>query len=319
MQRTNVVLPLPLAPRIAVSSPSPAPSDTESSARRPFAYALKKAGIDPDNGLQAIYAGSHTASFRAIKNKKVDAGELNSDRIAAATKSGEYAASAFPTLWKSDPIPQDPITVRGDLPPAFKKRVAAALARWIGVQTVDKAADLAAEAAALEALAPLQVPVLAEEGGWSTAAAPSRGRWICLDALDGSGNSVLDSRRGRFPLHWSRRVGASQVWCAILLRAAAGGPVVAGAPGSTAGRPRLVGLGWSPPAAGPMRCANYRPGSNESASLAALRSRSVTWPADLLAATVDWPQETCARRTWPQPLSFSARQEPAWSIPADRL
>jgi len=67
-------------------------------------------------------------------------------------------------------------------------RVASAVARWIGVQTADKAAGLAAQAAALEALAPLQVPVLAEDGGWSAPAAPGRGRWICLDALDGSAN-----------------------------------------------------------------------------------------------------------------------------------
>lgn len=91
------------------------------------AYALKKAGIDPDNGVQAVYAGSHTASFLAIKNHKVDAGELNSDRISAATKTGDYKASDFPTLWKSDPIPQDPITVRGDLPQAFKDKFTAAL------------------------------------------------------------------------------------------------------------------------------------------------------------------------------------------------
>ena len=29
----------------------------------------------------------------------------------------------FVFLWKSDPIPTDPITVRGDLPPAFKARL----------------------------------------------------------------------------------------------------------------------------------------------------------------------------------------------------
>ena len=91
------------------------------------AYALKKAGIDPDNGIQAVYAGTHTASFLTIKNHKVDAGELNSDRIAAATKTGDYTAAQFPTLWKSDPIPQDPLTVRGDLPQAFKDKFTAAL------------------------------------------------------------------------------------------------------------------------------------------------------------------------------------------------
>lgn len=91
------------------------------------AYGLRKAGIDPDTGVQAFYAGSHTASFEAIRNHKVDAGELNSDRITSATAAGEYRADQFPTLWKSDPIPQDPIVVRGDLPPAFRDRFKQAL------------------------------------------------------------------------------------------------------------------------------------------------------------------------------------------------
>jgi phosphonate transport system substrate-binding protein len=91
------------------------------------AYALKKAGVDPDNGIKATYAGSHTASFLAIKNHKVDAGELNSDTITSATAQGQYQASDYVTLWKSDPIPQDPITVRGDLSSDFKARFTAAL------------------------------------------------------------------------------------------------------------------------------------------------------------------------------------------------
>jgi phosphonate transport system substrate-binding protein len=91
------------------------------------AYALKKAGVDPDNGIKATYAGSHTASFLAIKNHKVDAGELNSDTITSATAQGLYKASDYVTLWKSDPIPQDPITVRGDLPGDFKARFTATL------------------------------------------------------------------------------------------------------------------------------------------------------------------------------------------------
>jgi phosphonate transport system substrate-binding protein len=91
------------------------------------AYALKKAGIDPDSGIQAVYAGSHTASFLAITNHKVDAGEMNSDEIAATTRQGLYKASNYTTLWKSDPIPEDPITVRGDLSDAFKQKFTAAL------------------------------------------------------------------------------------------------------------------------------------------------------------------------------------------------
>ncbi|MBV9358787.1 MAG: phosphate/phosphite/phosphonate ABC transporter substrate-binding protein [Chloroflexi bacterium] len=91
------------------------------------AYGLQAAGIDPDTGVQAVYAGSHTASFEALRNHKVDAGELNSDQIAAATLAGDYSPDQFVTLWQSAPIPQDPITVRGSLPAAEKQRIRDAL------------------------------------------------------------------------------------------------------------------------------------------------------------------------------------------------
>jgi phosphonate transport system substrate-binding protein len=62
------------------------------------AFALKSSGIDPDGGVQAIYAGSHTAAFEALRNRKVDAGELNSDRIATATATGEYSPDDIRSL-----------------------------------------------------------------------------------------------------------------------------------------------------------------------------------------------------------------------------
>ena len=87
------------------------------------AYGLRKNGIDPDTGIKGVYAGSHTASFEAIKNKKVDAGEFNSQMQDSAMAAGNYKDGDFITLWKSDPIPTDPITVRADLPASFKARV----------------------------------------------------------------------------------------------------------------------------------------------------------------------------------------------------
>lgn len=87
------------------------------------AYGLRKAGIDPDKDIKAIYAGSHTASFEALYNHKVDAGELNSTEIESAKERGEYKDGQFVFLWKSNPIPTDPIAVRGDLAPGFKARV----------------------------------------------------------------------------------------------------------------------------------------------------------------------------------------------------
>jgi len=92
------------------------------------AYALRKNGIDPDNGVKALYAGSHTASFEAIHNHKVDAGELNSQQIEAATQRGAYKDGDVVFLWKSDPIPIDPIAVRGDLDAGFKNRLVDAVA-----------------------------------------------------------------------------------------------------------------------------------------------------------------------------------------------
>src|SRR6516225_10670471 len=103
-------------------------SDAASTSGHLFpAYGLRKAGLDPEKDIKAIYAGSHTASFEAIYNHKVDACELNSEQLESATQRGHYKEGDLVFLWKSDPIPTDPFTVRGDLPDGFKKRAIQAL------------------------------------------------------------------------------------------------------------------------------------------------------------------------------------------------
>jgi len=91
------------------------------------ASALKNADIDPDSGVRALYAGSHAASFETIRNHKVEAGELNSQQIKSAKIAGEYKPSEFVELWRSQPIPLDPISVRGNLPEPFKNKLVDAL------------------------------------------------------------------------------------------------------------------------------------------------------------------------------------------------
>ena len=86
-------------------------------------YGLRKIGIDPDHDVRPIYAGSHTASYEAIRNHKVRAGELNSEQIDSAKNAGIYKESDFVKLWTSEPIPVDPICVRGNLPAGFKARL----------------------------------------------------------------------------------------------------------------------------------------------------------------------------------------------------
>jgi len=87
------------------------------------AYGLRKNGVDPDRDITALFAGSHTASFEALYHHKVDAGELNSEQLQSAIERGHYKSGDLLFLWKSAPIPTDPFTVRGNLPPAFKARV----------------------------------------------------------------------------------------------------------------------------------------------------------------------------------------------------
>jgi phosphonate transport system substrate-binding protein len=103
-------------------------SDAASTSGHLFpAYGLRKAGLDPDKDIKAIYAGSHTASFEAIYNHKVDAGELNSEQLESAKQRGHYNDGDLVFLWKSDPIPTDPFAVRGGMPDAFKKKLADAV------------------------------------------------------------------------------------------------------------------------------------------------------------------------------------------------
>jgi len=103
-------------------------SDAASTSGHLFpAYGLRKARLDPDKDIKAIYGGSHTASFEAIYNHKVDSGELNSEQLESATQRGHYKDGDLVFLWKSDPIPTDPFAVRGDLPEAFKTKLADAL------------------------------------------------------------------------------------------------------------------------------------------------------------------------------------------------
>jgi phosphonate transport system substrate-binding protein len=91
------------------------------------AYGLRKAGLDPEHDIRPIYAGSHTSSFEALYNHKVDAGELNSAQLESATQREHYKDGDVVFLWKSEPIPTDPIAVRGDLPEPFKARLIEAL------------------------------------------------------------------------------------------------------------------------------------------------------------------------------------------------
>ena len=89
-------------------------------------YALKQAGVSQSD-LKVEYAGGHPQSLLALTNGKVDAAEINTQQQATATEAGQFDASRYRKIWTSAPIPNDPITVPGDMDPALKTAIKNAL------------------------------------------------------------------------------------------------------------------------------------------------------------------------------------------------
>ncbi|GAB3763672.1 phosphate/phosphite/phosphonate ABC transporter substrate-binding protein [Microlunatus parietis] len=87
--------------------------------------ALTEAGVIDQ--VKVDYAGGHPEALLALINGKVDAAEINSQQLATATKEGTFDQQAYRRIWTSAEIPNDPITVAGDLDPAFKDAVRTAL------------------------------------------------------------------------------------------------------------------------------------------------------------------------------------------------
>lgn len=85
-------------------------------------FGLREAGI-ADADIKMDYAGGHPEALLALANGKVDAAEINSQTLATAIAAGTFKKDEFRQVWTSEPIPNDPITVRGDADPAFKKAV----------------------------------------------------------------------------------------------------------------------------------------------------------------------------------------------------
>lgn len=88
--------------------------------------ALIDAGLK-DSDVKIDYTGGHPQAMLALTNGKIDAAEVNTQQIATATREGTWDGSKFRRIWASDPIPNDPITLRADMDPALKKAITEAL------------------------------------------------------------------------------------------------------------------------------------------------------------------------------------------------
>ncbi|RLP80765.1 phosphate/phosphite/phosphonate ABC transporter substrate-binding protein [Mycetocola lacteus] len=87
--------------------------------------ALTEAGIA--DKVTADYAGGHPEAMLALINGSVDAAQINSQTLETATAAGTFDRSKFRQVWTSKDIPNDPITVRENLPAEFREAVREAL------------------------------------------------------------------------------------------------------------------------------------------------------------------------------------------------
>jgi phosphonate transport system substrate-binding protein len=94
---------------------------------------MMSAGIDPDKDLRGTFAGGHDKVVVAVYQKQVDAGALygGADRDAR-----DRVQSTIPdvlektkVIAKTDPIPNDNVSVRKELPEEVKTKLKAALQR----------------------------------------------------------------------------------------------------------------------------------------------------------------------------------------------
>ena len=88
-------------------------------------YALMQAGVQ--NQVKTEYAGGHPESLEALLHGKVDAAEINSQTEASAIASHTFNPSQYTEIWKSQPIPNDPISASSTLSPAARAAIKTAL------------------------------------------------------------------------------------------------------------------------------------------------------------------------------------------------
>jgi phosphonate transport system substrate-binding protein len=88
-------------------------------------YALIQAGVS--NQVKTEYAGGHPESLEALLHGKVDAAEINSQTEASAMASHTFDPSRYTEIWKSQPIPIDPISASATLSPAARAAITKAL------------------------------------------------------------------------------------------------------------------------------------------------------------------------------------------------
>jgi len=97
------------------------------------ATVLINAGIDPQTGIQPLFAGSHDASVIAVCEGQAEVGVSFDDARTVATTDCDLSTKVVVFAYGPE-IPNDGIAVAGDLAPSLKAAIKAAMMAYAGTE-----------------------------------------------------------------------------------------------------------------------------------------------------------------------------------------
>lgn len=89
----------------------------------PRAHLLKKAGLDGDKDYKPVHLGTHDAVARAVQAGQIPAGALSKAIYDNLISRKTIDPAKLVQIDLSDPIPNYPIVMQGNLAPALKKAI----------------------------------------------------------------------------------------------------------------------------------------------------------------------------------------------------
>ncbi|MDP2409211.1 MAG: phosphate/phosphite/phosphonate ABC transporter substrate-binding protein [Pseudolabrys sp.] len=89
----------------------------------PRAHLMKKYGLDGSKDYKPVHLGTHDAVARAVQNGQIPAGALSEAIYRALVERKTIDESKLRQIDLSDPIPNYPMTMQGDLAPALKDKI----------------------------------------------------------------------------------------------------------------------------------------------------------------------------------------------------
>lgn len=94
-----------------------------SGAMAPVAYLFAPRNIDPKACFHQVRAATQAANLLAVANGQVDVATISSASLTLAAQAGRPEAGEVKVVWRSPPLPEDPIIWRKTLDPVVKEKL----------------------------------------------------------------------------------------------------------------------------------------------------------------------------------------------------